>query len=289
MKILVFGQGYIGTQYVNSDLWPDISAASADITHLSEVEKAIKHASPDMVINAAGKTNLEWCRDNKIEALLVNVAGPLNLLKVCQDQQITMVHLSSGCIFEGTGQAGQGFTETDTPNPGCFYAETKVMSDQALASSGYNQLLILRLRQPFGPESHQRSIITKALSFPKALTSQQSITFVPDLLKATKHLLEHKQFGIFNITNPGSLSPYDIALLAKETLKLDQKIGTISKTEMDALDKAANREHRVDTILNTSKLEATGCQLPSLEQRVKEVLQTYKQDHASSQDVFAHH
>lgn len=287
MKIIVFGKGYVGTQYAEAGIFPDIYLVDADITKFSEVESVIQKEKPDVVINAAGKTNLEWCFENKIETQAVNIVGPLNILRVCASDNITFVQLSSGCIFEGEGKDGKGFTEEDTPAPACFYAETKAHSDQLLVDSGFEKVLILRLRQPFGYGQHQRSIITKISNFHKAITSQQSITFIPDLIQVTKCLLEKNQTGIFNVCNPGTMSPFEIAQLVHEKLGTGITVEAVDKATLDEMDKQAGREHRVDTIVSGAKLEATGCTMPTIQDRVAEVLETYEMD-KSELATFAH-
>jgi len=272
MRALIFGRGYIGNQYYNSEDFAGSLLSDADITKYDQAEKAIKEFKPEVIINTAGKTNLEWCRDNKTEALLVNVAGPLSLLNLAKQYNIFLVHLSSGCIFEGQGENSHGFKETDKPNPQCFYAQSKAWCDQLISQSDYENVLILRLRQPFSDFDHPRNTITKLIGYDKLITSQQSITYVPDLISATNCLLQKGAKGIFNICNEGTMSPFEIVSLAKKILKLDKTFIPIDKQTLDNMDKNNQREHRVDTLLNTDKLKKVGCQLPQIKQRVEEAL-----------------
>ena len=69
MKILVFGNGYIGNEYINSKVFVDIKISKADVTRVCEIEQTVEEYKPDVIINTAGKTNLEWCRDHKLETL----------------------------------------------------------------------------------------------------------------------------------------------------------------------------------------------------------------------------
>ena len=59
---------------------------------------------PEVVINCAGKTgrpNVDWCDAHPDETLRVNVTGAITLLEECRRLGIYLVHLSSGCIYEG--------------------------------------------------------------------------------------------------------------------------------------------------------------------------------------------
>jgi len=274
-KILIFGRGYIGTEYLNSNLFEKVFLSDRDITRIDQIELEIEKYKPDAVINCAGKTNLEWCRDNKLGAIMSNIAGPLNLLNICKNKNIYLVHLGSGCIFKGDNN-GKGFGEEDKPTPQCFYTYTKVVVDELLLKENYNKLLILRLRQPFSNKPNPRNLLTKLLSYEKLIISPNSMTYVPDLISATKFLLEKKLSGIFNIVNVGAISPYEIAIMANLILGLKKNFMPISKEEFDEMDKETGREKRVDTVLNCDKLEKTGLKMPEVTERLKESLEEYK-------------
>ena len=274
MRTLIFGKGYLGTSFAASPLFRGSLLSGVDITDKAKVREEIQRYRPQVVINCAGKTNLEWCRDNKMEALEVNVAGPLFILHVCAELDLPMVHMSSGCIYEGKGAGGRGFSEKDTPDPKCFYSKSKALADELLTQAQYSKLLILRLRQPFSGASNPRNLITKVLSYQKLITSPNSMTYVPDLISATAFLLKDNQRGIFNVCNEGFISPYEIAVIAKKLFKLSQKYTPISKGELDILNAKNNREHRVDTLLNIKKLLATGFKMAKVKKRVKDALKT---------------
>ena len=62
-KILVFGNGQMANFYLQYFTSKDIPVfiSPVDITDIAQVEKAVLEYRPTVVINAAGKTNLEWC------------------------------------------------------------------------------------------------------------------------------------------------------------------------------------------------------------------------------------
>jgi len=272
MRILIFGNGYIGNEYLNSNVFDDIFMSKMDITRMGEIEAEIEKFKPDVVLNCAGRTNLEWCRDNPSDTIMSNIQGPLSLLSACKKYNIYLVHLGSGCIFEGDN-GGQGFKEEDAPAPRCFYTYTKALADELLLKTGYKNFLILRIRQPFSDFSHQRNLITKLLSYEKLITSPNSMTYLPDLILATKHLLEKKANGIFNVCNAGVISPYEIAMTAKSILGLKKDFFPISKSQFDEMDRKNNREKRVDAILNGDKLAKTGFEMPEVGKQVKRAIQ----------------
>lgn len=276
MRTLIFGNGYLGNEYLNSGIFENAKISDKNISMFEAIKRDIDANEPDLIINCAGKTNLEWCRDNKLEAIFSNIVGPLNLLSIARKKNIYLVHIGSGCIFEGVGSDGAGFTEEDEPNPQCFYAHTKAIADKLLIAEPYDKILVLRIRQPISEKPHSRNLISKIINYDKLITSPNSMTYLSDLILATKFLLDKKQNGIFNICNQETISPYEIAILAKGVLNLNKSFEAILKEELDGLDKNSGREKRVDAMMNIDKLTKAGFQMPKIKERIIEALKNYK-------------
>src|SRR5260221_525042 len=69
---------------------------------------------PRAVVNAAGKTgrpNVDWCEGHKAETQRVNVGGALLVAEVCGAAGVHLVHLGSGCIFNGPSPSPGGWRE----------------------------------------------------------------------------------------------------------------------------------------------------------------------------------
>jgi dTDP-4-dehydrorhamnose reductase len=266
-KILIFGRGYMAGNLVA--YFKDAAQISpADITNEAAVREAIEAGHPAVVINAAGKTNIDWCEDHRVEAVHANVTGPLILLKACADMSVFFCHLGSGCIFDGVGRDGRGFREEDTPNPGCFYGWTKAWADMILREF---PVLIARLRMPLSAIPHPRNLLSKLAGYTKIIGDQNSITIIEDFLPALEKLIARRKTGVYHITNPGTMSPYEIALLLKEAVVSDKTIEKIPKQTLDTMTKA----RRVNTILNTDKLRQEGIVLPPIREAVERAVREF--------------
>ena len=71
-KILILGKGQLGTfysRYFSKLDYYEVYQEDVDITDTALLEKKIDEIEPDIIINCAAKTNLEWCENNKEEAL----------------------------------------------------------------------------------------------------------------------------------------------------------------------------------------------------------------------------
>lgn len=269
MKVLLFGpRGYLGQQFLQ--LYPDAVASTIDIADVSAVSQALDDVRPDVVINAAGKTgrpNVDWCEEHKIETLRANVTGPLVLLEECSRRDLYWVHLSSGCIYEGDN-GGMGFTEEDPPNfSGSFYARTKAWTDQILNDF---PVLILRLRMPFDGSASERSLLMKLKKYVKVLDEPNSLTYLPDFLDAARILIERRKTGIYNIVNPGTLSPYRIMELYREIVDPAHRFERLTLDRLGSVVKAG----RSNCLLSARKLEEEGVHLQPVDEAVRKALES---------------
>lgn len=286
MKVLLFGsKGFLGQEFLK--VYPDAACPLVDIADSLAVSAVFEQEKPDVVINAAGKTgkpNIDWCETHRIETVRGNVTGPLVLLEECVKRNLYWVHLSSGCIYDGDN-GGRGFSEEDPSNfTGSFYSRSKAAVDQVLKEfaacpalgpegSGPERersrgILILRLRMPFDSSKHERNLIVKLLKYPKVLDVQNSLTYLPDFLEASKVLIEQRRVGIFNIVNPGTISPYEVMMLYKKVVRSEHHFERLTIEDLPTVVRAG----RSNCVLSTAKIEEEGIHLPDVHQRMKEAM-----------------
>lgn len=273
--IVIFGgKGYIGTHL--KAVYPQAHVPPVDVADAVAVGAVLDELKPDVVINAAGKTgrpNVDWCETHKEETIRSNVTGPLVLLDACSKRGIYWVHVGSGCIYEGD-QGGKGFTEEDAPNfYGSFYARTKLWSDQMLKDF---PVLQLRLRMPFDGSGHPRSLISKVCKYTNVLDERNSLTYIPDFIAATQALIAKRKTGIYNMVNPGAMSPYEMMERYQQLVDLSHAFEKISARGLSAVTATG----RSNCILNTDKIQKEGIVFRPLEQAVDEAMRSLKAQRA---------
>lgn len=271
MKILIYGKGYIGHHFFNylqaqgeTVVWGD-----ADIANIEQVRRDLKTQHPEVVLNCAGKTgrpNVDWCETHQAETVYANVTGPLILLQACSETGARLVHLGSGCIYEGDND-GKGFNEADTPNfYGSFYSKTKIWSEQILKEF---PVLQLRLRMPLDSEPGPRNFISKITHYEKVISIENSMTVIEDLLPATLELIKRKRTGIYNMTNPGGIDHQNILEQYKTIVDPNFTYKLISLEELYQNHTQAKRSN---CILNTTKLQTEGIVMRPIKQAIQELL-----------------
>lgn len=256
MDPIVLGDGFIGTEvakYLNCKTSKDISV--------------IKHY--DTVINAVGRTgrpNVDWCETHKEETIESNISFPLKLVKECQEKGIYLIHVGSGCIYHSLPELHLSEEEPGHFSQCSFYSKTKIISENIL--SLYPNTLQLRIRMPVDGSSNPRNLLTKILGYKKVLDIQNSMTVIPDFLEVLGKLAKDKKTGIYNVVNPGTMSPYEIVKLYKELVNPSHPLEPLSYQEMNSITTAK----RSNCVLSTSKLESEGIFLKPIRERVMELL-----------------
>lgn len=209
-----------------------------------------------VVINTAALINLEYCEHNPEECYAVNTIGALNVAKACDALGWKLVHISSGCVFDGMG-TGKEYSETDEPTPASFYAVSKAVADQMIIGAGLTiPVLILRPRQLVSAIPYKTNLLTKFLSVQQParfIESANSITCIENFCDMVDHLLKVGATGIFNCANEGFISPFQIA---QKLTKLNPNLNPQPIEYQEYLNSIEVK--RVNTCLDIQKLKATG-------------------------------
>ena len=201
------------------------SRADVDYTNRNDLWLNILKLNEDFIsiINCAGyigKPNVDACELNKADTIEGNVIFPSMLSQFCLDKGYEYIHISSGCIYGGYKK---DFTENDPPNfdfqKGSFYSGTKALAEKIVLKNNPKSY-IFRLRIPFDENPSPRNYITKILSYDKLLDVRNSVSHRGDFAKYCIELVQKKvPYGIYNVTNKGSITTKEIVELIKEHLE----------------------------------------------------------------------
>jgi len=256
-------------KYFNNQPEYEAFMADCDVTNPDEVAREMDKYSPTAVINAAGKTNLEWIKDHQLEAFNSNTLGAGNIAEACDKRGIYYIFLSSGCIFESK-DANDIKKEDDKPSPQAYYSWTKVWAEQLIQwkKSDSFKCLILRPRQPISSEINHKNMLVKLLTFTRFIDTPNTGTIIEDLMGWTKELMEKKITGVVNVANEGWSTPYRIAQLLQKYVLPELPLDIMTKAELDAITPVK----RVDTVLDVSKLKGLVSNVEPYEKRLEDVV-----------------
>lgn len=267
-KILILGKGFIG-QSLQRELNCKIDASI--INCFSAAEKLIKKYHPRTIINCIGITGARCADDCELEkdtVLLANSFVPVMLAEAALRNDIKLVHISSGCIFNFDDKKEKPIKEESQDYYfGLFYSRSKIYAERAIEvlSKKYN-ILITRIRIPLLNAKHPKNILDKLIRYKKVIDILNSVTYIPDFIQAIKHLIKINARGVYNVVNKGGLRyPRLMQVYQKYVPSFKYKLINFKKLGLP----------RTNLLLSTSKLERTGFKVRDIDSVLEECVKEY--------------
>ena len=287
MHILLIGaSGFVGTEFVSqirarNHRLTKIGRQNCDLYPVDALINQMRDASPDVVINCAGytgKPNVDACELDKANCLAGNAVLPGVIAEACDAVGTSWGHVSSGCIFTGNTPDGDGFSEDDPPNfsfrqNNCsFYSGTKALGEEILADAA--QCYQWRLRIPFSNVDSPRNYLSKVQRYDTLLEAENSLSNLAEFVAAALDCFElNVPFGIYNLTNPGSLKTSDVVALIQASGLTDREFKFFDSEEQ-FMDRAA-KTPRSNCVLNSSKALAAGLKFTPIVDSIQQTLASW--------------
>jgi len=254
MSWLVYGStGWIGGKVIEmlKAQGHTVHLGTARLQDREHVAKELDQYKPKYILNSAGVTgrpNVDWCEDNKQETIRANVLGTSNLADLAFLRGIHVTVYATGCIYAYDAEhpiGGKTFTEEDKPNfDGSFYSKTKTITETLLRC--YPNVLVLRVRMPISDDLAPRSFITKISKYAKVVDVPNSMTILTDLLPVSLDMTKRELKGVYNFTNPGTLSHNEILALYKQYIDPSFTWVNFSLEEQAKILKAGRSNNELD-------------------------------------------
>ncbi|KAA0103192.1 bifunctional dTDP-4-dehydrorhamnose 3,5-epimerase family protein/NAD(P)-dependent oxidoreductase [Mycolicibacterium sp. P1-5] len=266
-KILVVGCGgqlgralqaaYEGVSHVEFVDLPEFDLTAADF---ASVRRWREYST---IINAAAYTAVDAAEtaEGRVAAWAANVAGVAALARIAAEHRLTVVHVSTDYVFDGT--ATRPYREDDPLCPLGVYGQTKAAGDQIIGT--LDRHYILRTSWVIG---EGRNFVRTMLSLaergvdPSVVDDQIGrLTFTSELAGAIRHLLEARApYGTYNVTGSGPVTSWaDVARRVFELAGHDPgRVTGVSTAEYfsSATNPVAPRP--LSGVLDLTKVESTG-------------------------------
>jgi len=277
MKILIIGKGYVANRC--QDAWGDeVVIAQKHVNNKEDVLELINDQQPDVVFNAAGvtgKPNVDWCEDHQLETMVGNTKLPIIIAEACQEREIYLLHIGSGCIFYGDSpHPDKKWRESDMGNPTeVTYSRTKWAADLVLST--LPNVGIARIRMPIDWLPNERNLINKLASYPKVIDVENSVSIVDDMIAVFYQLLEKKAEGIFHVVNPGTLKHREIIALYEELVDPNHSNEWI--TNDDLVKQGLAIKGRSNNFLVSKNLQKIGIEMREVHEAIRDTMKKYAQ------------
>ena len=263
MNILITGsKGQLGSEF--QALAKDYPEHRFDFTDIEELDLTDFNSVPhyfqkhhfDYCVNCAGYTAVDQAEDEQDRAFLLNADAVGNLAKVCMDNGVRLIHISTDYVFDGT--ATTPYKEEDPISPQSVYGASKLKGEQLVAENAQDTVIIRTawLCSVYG-KNFVKTIVKLAGERPElSVVDDQwgSPTFTEDLAKAILKIIGSGQKitgnKIYHYSSEGKINWY---LFAREIVRMAGLACTINPVPSNAYPTKAKRP--AYSVLDKSKIK----------------------------------
>lgn len=230
-----------------------------DITNQQSVE-SFDWSGIKVILNAAAFTNVDGAEtaEGRIAAWKVNADAVANLVAVAAQKDITLVHISTDYVFDGTQNP---HTEDEPFSPLSVYGQSKAAGD--LVVSLLPKFYILRTSWVIGEgKNFVRTMLgvgQKEID-PSVVNDQIGrLTFTSELVRAIDHLLTAQApFGVYNLSNDGPAASWaDITRKIFELAGMPRTVTDVT-TEEYFKGKEGIAPRPLQSTLDLTRIQSTG-------------------------------
>ncbi len=196
-----------------------------DITDKTKIDNIFAQYKPEIIINCAAYNNVEAAEQDNTKAFLINRDAVTNLVEISSKYNVKLVHFSSDYVFDG--KKGSVYTEEDIVNPLNEYGKSKLAGEQEALK--YKNSLVCRLSWVIG--DGQQNFLYKLSGWleknkvVKISSDEISVpTFTFDVVDVIIKALERNLTGLYQLTNSGYASRYELAKEYAKLKNLDNEI-----------------------------------------------------------------
>lgn len=189
-----------------------------DITDYVSAKTVLCNENPDIVIHCAAYTNVDKAEEEFDVAKKINADGTENISKICADNDILLIYISTDYVFDG--KKNSPYLPEDSANPINNYGLTKYMGEEVVRKY-CSKYYITRTSWLYG--HHGKNFVETMISLAdrseiKVVDDQIGCpTWTVELANGIINLLEGADFGTYHICGSGKTSWYGFA---KEIFKL---------------------------------------------------------------------
>lgn len=255
----------LGTHLHSVDL-KGVASCRLDLDDPARLESQIEQLAPDLIVNAAGLTDVDRCEADPALANLVNAELARNVAIVAARIGTGLIHISTDHLFAGDQALG---SEEGAPCPLNQYARSKLLGE-ALVRDACSRVLVVRTNFFGWGHAGRQSFsdwIIYSLRAGKTIPLFDDVHFTPilaDVLALTAHdLAARGASGIFNIAGDQRVSKYEFGCRLAKRFGLPEEL--IRRSQMDGVQLRAPRPNDM-SLANAKTRRYLGASLGSLDE-----------------------
>lgn len=255
----------------------------ADVRDYKQMEKSIMDFEPDLIINLAALTDLEYCERNIENTWITNGLGAENIALISSKLGVPCVYISTAGIFDGKQDV---YNDFDNPNPLSLYAKGKYYGEDFIKKYLEKYYIFRAGWMMGGGPKKDKKFINKIYKQIKAGAQELFVvndklgtpTYTLSFAESIFKVVETDMYGLYNQVCGGDCSRYDVAVEFVRLLGLEEKI-KVTKVKSDYFIKEyfvtrPNSEKLVNLKLNSRKVNF----MPDWKDALKDYSKIYKED-----------
>lgn len=236
--------------------------AELDVT-APDIARARRWRDYGTIVNAAAYTAVDAAEtpEGRAAAWQANAVAVAALARIANENGITLVHVSSDYVFDGTEDGA--YTEDAAFSPLGVYGQSKAAGD--LTAQTASRHYIVRTSWVIGDGKNfvrtMASLAERGID-PSVVSDQIGrLTFTTDIADAIVHLLEAgADYGTYNVTCAGT--EFSWADIAREVFRLTEnnpaRVSDVTTATYFANATAPVSPRPLNSVLDLSKITATG-------------------------------
>ena len=200
-----------------------------DQTNEGQVQQTISKIRPQIIVNTAALSDVDFCEENPDAAFLVNSESVSYLATAAREVGSFFIQVSTDYVFDG--EKGS-YSELDPPHPVNTYGNSKLQGERAAVFIGEDSWSIARPSVIFGlGRSYRHNAATYVI---EKLSNHETVRMVKDqycsptfntnLAAMLVEVAERRIPGILHTAGGTRLNRYELALRVAEKLGLDKKL-----------------------------------------------------------------
>ncbi|GAA1180511.1 dTDP-4-dehydrorhamnose reductase [Corynebacterium glaucum] len=211
------------------------------------------------IVNCAAYNDVDTANHERTTAWSVNADGVASLSRICKINDLTLVHISSDYIFDGTQEI---HTEDEVASPINSYGASKAAGDTAARVP--RKHYVVRTAWLFGEGSNFMETMAgyaERGESPDVVNDQHGRpTWAEDLARGIVHLLDtNAEYGVYNLTSDGDTASRDEIAMAVFTGMGSDPANIRSVTREEYIEIAGPQADRpANCTLDLTKIKATG-------------------------------
>jgi dTDP-4-dehydrorhamnose reductase len=260
--LLLGGSGILGSEvlaHLQSKNFDYLAPTSTDldITNMDQLLSVISEFKPVWIINCAAWTNVDGAESSFEEARELNATAVENIGIAADLFECRVIHISTDYVFDG--ESSEPYLETSHVQPLNKYGESKLQGESALLAV-LQSAYVIRTSWLYGTSGKNfvKTIAGRALRSEESRVVDDQVgspTSARDLAIGILSILKNQpEPGIYNYSNLGSCSWFELAQKVYETVGADKEL--VHSISSDSLGFIAKRPKF--SLLNKEKWISAG-------------------------------